>query len=325
MRKQLVILKCKGILILAGLMLSACAPEAAAHSLYATPCHPPTNEGNVYRQEVQPILGNYYRSAFNNPNDIQAFESLQYEAIKLLATQTERWSDLIDFPLGTKNVRITVTYLSPELIQTIILNHYLFRHVGTYINANDFETQVISKMETIANRNEHLFFVALTTSYYEQATSYSDPVIVQIPLQSLVLTNSENIQVNPLHNDYTLEDRIDLTFTPVHGYFSFPMAINVNGNCEFLLDKANNPHLVLSIPHVTINGTNFETRPWMFDYVPPLGIALDPNPVENRLQVERDPNEFCPCHDLPLTITPVDAGYWEILGRFIWHEMTLDP
>jgi hypothetical protein len=103
------------------------------------------------------------------------------------------------------------------------------------------------------------------------------------------------------------------------------MAISVNGNCEFLLDETNNARLVLSIPHISVNGTNYTTRPWTIDYAPPLGIALDPNPVEDRLLLERTPEHFCPDKEPPASITPVDAEYWEKLARFIWHEMTLDP
>lgn len=311
--------------IVVGLLLNACVttPPVVARSLYADPCHPPTLEGNVYRQEVQSVLGGYYRNAFNNLENTQTYEAMQHEAIKLLATQTERWSDAIDFSIGTKQVRVTVTYVSPKLIQTIILNHYLFRKNGAYL-AN-FEEQVLSAMETIANRNEHIFLVTLTASYYEQGTSYSEPVIIQLPLQSLALTNSSNIQVNPLHDDHSLEDRIDLSRTPTHGYFTFPMAVLVNGNCEFLLDDTNNAHLVLSLPHITINGTNYPTEPWIFDYSPPLGISLDPNPSEDRLQVEKELEHFSPYKEPPVSITPIDEEYWETLGRFIWHEMILDP
>ena len=112
MRKQLAKSKIGGMVLIAvGLMFSACAPAAVtARSLYASPCHPPTIEGNAYRQKIQSILGAYYQSAFSNQNDVQLYESIQHEAMKLLATQTERWSDSIDIPLGTKNVRITVTY-----------------------------------------------------------------------------------------------------------------------------------------------------------------------------------------------------------------------
>lgn len=334
MRKQQTDSKFRGmILIVMGMVLSACAPAAAAsaRSLYATPCHPPTLEGNVYRQQpVQSILSAYYQGAFRdmdfgNPEDVQRYQSMQHEAIKLLATQTKRWSDSIDIPLETKFIRITVTYLSPELIQTIILNHYLFRKDSTFFIDGTFESQVRLQLENIANRNEHLFFVTLTASYYGKDTSYTDPVIVQLPMQSLILTSASGIRVFPQHYDHYLEERVDLTLTPAHGYFAFPIAVNINGNCEYLLDKANNTHIDLSIPHIAINGTNHTIRPWMFDYVPPLRIASNPNPMEDRLQVERNPEDFFPCKDPPLSITTVDAEYWENLARFIWHEMTLDP
>ena len=323
MVKYLATTKSVVILIIFGIMVSSCAPTVSASAMYVLPCDPPTNEGNVYRQGVQPILGSYYQTAFSNPNDLQLYQSMQHEAIKLLAAQTERWSDSIDIALESKFIRITVTYLSPELVQTIILNHYLFRGISNYVN-NDFGAHITSKMDGIASRNEHIFFVTTTASKYEEPTSNSDFVIVQLPLKSLVLTNSSNIQVNPQHDDYHLEERIDLTYNPAHGYFSYPMAVNVNETCEFLLDKANNTKLTLSIPYIDINGTRYETRPWILDYAPLIDIAPDPNLME-KLPVARTPEHFCPGNELSAAITPVDAEYWENLARFIWHETTLDP
>jgi len=161
-------------------------------------------------------------------------------------------------------------------------------------------------------------------SKYEEPTSNSDSVIVQLPLQSLVLTNSSKIQVNPQHNDHHLVERIDLTHNPTHGYFSYPMAVNVNETCEFLLDKANNTKLTLSIPYIDINGTRYETRPWILDYAPLINIAPDPNLME-KLPVDRTPEHFCPIKEPPTAITTINAEYWEYLARFIWHETTLDP
>ena len=308
-------------MIVLAIMLNACASGAAARAVYATACHPPTVEGNVYRRPLQPILRNYYQNAFSPQSNLT---NQQYEAIKLLASQTERWSDSIDISLESKFVRITITYLSPELIQTIIVNHYLFRRMGNFLNGS-LENEVASKMERIANRNEHIFLATLTASTYEQDTSYTDPVIVQLPLQSLALTNSSNVQVIPQHDDHNLEERIDLTQGPAHGSFSYPMAVMVNEKCEFLMDETTNMHLVLSIPYLDINGTRYETCPWVLEYTPLLNIALDPNPMENRLQVSQTPDHFRPTDDPPVSITPVTPEYWETMARFIWHEVTQDP
>lgn len=78
-------------------------------------------------------------------------------------------------------------------------------------------------------------------------------------------------------------------------------------------------------PIIEINGTRYQTRPWMLDYASLLNIALDPNPGENRLQVDRTIEHFCPNKELPVSITPVNPEYWEELARFIWHEITQDP
>lgn len=322
MIKQLSNSKTGGVfLIVLAIMLNACASAAGARAVYATACHPPTVEGNVYRQPLQPILGNYYQNAFSLQSNLTY---QQYEAIKLLASQTERWSDSIDISLESKFVRITITYLSPELIQTIIVNHYLFRGIGNFSNGS-LENEVASRMERIANRNEHIFLATLTASTYEQNTSYSDPVVIQLPLRSLALTNSSNVQVVPQHDDHNLEERIDLTQGPAHGSFSYPMAVMVNENCEFLLDDTTNMHLVLSIPFIDVNGTHYETRPWVLEYTSMLNIALDPNPIENRLPVDQSPEHFMPIKEPPTSITPVTPEYWETMARFIWHEVTQDP
>lgn len=312
------------VLIVLGFMFNACAPAASANGLYAASCHPPTIEGNVYRQTPQPNLGSFYTSAFLEIADTQNYQTIQHEALKLLASQTKKWSDSVDIFLGSKNIRLTITYLSPELIHTIILNHYLFRNNRNLLNTG-FDSGVASLIERIANRNEQIFLITLTASRYEQGTSYSDPVIIHLPLQSLVLTTSSNVQVIPQHDDHNLEERIDLTYLPAHGSFSYPMAVIVNENCEFLLDDTNNMHLDISVPYIDVNGTRYETRSWMFEYAPLLAIASDPNPMENRLQVERNTAHFSPDSNLPVSITPVNEEYWEQLARFIWHEVTQDP
>lgn len=92
-----------------------------------------------------------------------------------------------------------------------------------------------------------------------------------------------------------------------------------------ILCIASNTHLLLSIPYIEINGTRHQTRPWMLDYASLLNIALDPNPGENRLQVDRTIEHFRPNKELPESITPVNPEYWEKLARFIWHEITQDP
>ena len=56
----------------------------------------------------------HYKAAFtgmdfNNPDYVQRYETAQYEAIKLLTIQTERWSDFVDIPLENKYARITIT------------------------------------------------------------------------------------------------------------------------------------------------------------------------------------------------------------------------
>ena len=262
---------------------------------------------------------------FNNPENVQRYETIQYEAIKLLATQTERWSDFIDIHLENKLVRITITYISPELVQTIILNHYLFGRISNFLNGG-FNTEILSRMERIASRNEHIFFVTLTASQYEEAASNNNPLIIRLPLQSLVMTNSANVRVIPQHDDHNLEERIDLTHSPAYGYIAYPMAVkiveNENETCEFLLDKATNTHLTLSITNIEVNSTQHETGPWMFEYAPLLELAYQSN---TGLQVERTPDHFRPNKELPRPIASVNAEYWEELARFIWYETTLDP
>ena len=103
------------------------------------------------------------------------------------------------------------------------------------------------------------------------------------------------------------------------------MAVTINENCEILLNKTNNNHIVLSIPNIEVNNTRYETRPWTFNYVPLLNIAPKSNPDDSLLQVVKSIDHFRPLNDPPLSINPENDGYWEQLARFIWHEVSLDP
>jgi hypothetical protein len=137
------------------------------------------------------------------------------------------------------------------------------------------------------------------------------------------MTNSANVQVIPQHNDQNLEERINLQSSPAYGYIYYPLAVIQNGTCELLLDMATDTRLTLSIPFIEVNGTRYETEPWLIEYAPLLKTDPTPNPNSPNFQIERNPEHFRPTKEPPVPITPENAEYWENFARFIWYVTTI--
>ena len=76
--------------------------------------------------------------------------------------------------LYRKNTRITITYISPEIAQLIVINHYLYKRITNLTGR--LEEQVKSQMAGIVNRNEHIFFVTI------MAPPSTDGITLMFPL-----------------------------------------------------------------------------------------------------------------------------------------------
>ena len=124
--------------------LFGCAPTTIETTVPLPICTPDSPLVNVYRAAPQPWVNAIYNYAFPliptpvppNPPvqfDEQSILDARYTAFQQLIKETTRWSTSQMIALNDlSEVRMTLTYLSPELLQAVVLNQVLKDRSITY-------------------------------------------------------------------------------------------------------------------------------------------------------------------------------------------------
>jgi hypothetical protein len=301
------------VLIVLSMMISACEGVALAAPADPPPCPPPEN---AYTYQLDPNYINFYNNGITNINDNAAYNNNREVAFKELVNRVYDWSDTVDINTGGKNVRITITYISPEIAQLIVINHYLYKQLTGFMGR--LPEQVKIQMAGIINRNEHIFFVNI------MASPSTDGTTLIFPLSNLSLTNTSNLTVYREHDDHNLEGPMTLKNYPEYGFVYYSMAVMNNGNCQAVLDKNRDTRIVLSVPKITIAGVEVGFQSWKYKYTPLIdmkSITGGKNKFENL-----PPGLSTPDNTLTSFLgDPGQADFWVWLTRLIWGETILDP
>ena len=129
---------------------------------------------NIYRVAPQTWANTIFEFAFpiiptpippNTAIPVQFNEQqilgARYAAFQHLINETKRWSDTETIKLDdSSEAKITVTFISPELLQAVFLNEVLKNRFITY----GFQDQLQNVLNTIAERDELLFLLTVTTT-----------------------------------------------------------------------------------------------------------------------------------------------------------------
>ena len=227
-----------------GLFSAACGPTPVAALSNPQLCALATPGTNVYRTEMLPQVRNIYSQWVQNQGSFNPLThpNIRDQAFSLLVDQVERWTSTVDIPVDNINViRITLTYISPELAQVIILNHQLYK---TFLSEIDFENTLITRMFEIANREELIFLMTITYSRYDnQVATEINRVVMTVPIDGFVLTNSENMQVIVHSVDPHLRQEIVVSHGPSAGYVTFPIGVGALENCFQVIDRHRNTEI----------------------------------------------------------------------------------
>lgn len=238
----------------------------------------------------------------------------RYSALQKLIEETDRWSDTetIKFEDSTK-VRITLTYISPELVQAAFLNQALKDN----FNAADFQTYLQNTLNTVAERNELMFLFTVTTPNNGLSPLQHK---IKLPIESIHLLNSENLPIPHRHDDPNLEQNIDTTAESVSGYISFPFTVLSGNECKWILNPKYNTKIVVTMPYAEVDGVSDQTPySWTIHYtalVNPIMPANIPSPVL--------PPGFNPTWMTPLFTPPTElntAEYRQNFARFVWGQI----
>jgi hypothetical protein len=325
MMKQLTTTIIGGVFLIAiCIMFSACGELPVAAPAHLPPCYPAQN---AYAAPIHSNFIDIYDRGVASVNDIGRYNSTRQEAFNELVNQVYHWSDSVEInndTTGKKTFRITITYVSPELIHLIILNHYLYK--GISYPPGKVEAQVRGHMSKIIENEEHIFFIMF------MAPPSADSTTIEFPLNGLILTNASNLPVYVNHDDHNLEGSISLKTGLEYGFFYIPMTVTKDGRCQTVLDKNHDTRIVLSIPKITINGANAGPQTWEYKYAPLIDLTtispVQPYPfslVQQMDQISPDTKQLSSRTSQLVSTDLEDDGYWAAIARFLWYETTFDP
>lgn len=323
------------ILVLA-FAVSACgAPTTTTTIPTRLPtCVPPlsTPEGNPYRAPILTTASVIYQYALTPEpvTNIPPYKKGQYEALQTLTKLVEHWSAYNNIPLENGQViRITLTYISPELIQAIILNQMLYLNMSEA----DFEARVKEKMDRVANREEMLFLMTITYSNYDPMAFGDNLMTINIPLAEMVLIDSADNVTRPYHDDHKLDQEIPISYGPIAGYVAYPISVARSNGCNLILDPQWNTSTTISIPRLTVAGENYNHQlTWSIDYQPLISISPFPGPpsfsdIPPSFSSDRLSPASLPPNPARIPTAPENEywnNYWIDMARYIWGQVVHD-
>jgi hypothetical protein len=312
------------------LLLFAVGCDVAIPTVAPTPvpaCTPTTNNPDTYRGNSASTAKLIYQFSQTAIPGTEAAIKLaaQHEAFVLLQRQVRKWSDFEDVLVNDNlMVRITVTYISPVMIESVVLNQIFYRNMPVA----DFEAEVRNGLNSVARREELPVLVTLTATEYNEKLTPNDELNVQLPIAEMVLLNTNNTSVTPSHEDNQLRYPINLRPGPEHGYVAYPIALSTNGVCNWMLDPAWNTTMTLHMPYLTINQKQYNSLTWSIDYRPLVQLG-GPDEVPAFAQPRAGfESIYSPSMDAPLPVNGVPRSdtiywdtYWEQMSRFVWLHL----
>ena len=281
----------------AGVIFEMAHPAAISTAMPSTTAMPPSADNLLMPSSGDMILG------------------ARYAALQQLISEANRWSDTETIKLDdSSRVRVTLTFVSPELLQAVFLNQVLKDGFLT----SGFQDQLQNMLNNVAERNELLFLMTIAAS-----NSGLNPTrhTIKVPINKLQLNNAENLLVNHSHDDHNLEQLIDTTAEPVFGYIAYPLTQLSSGECKWVLDPKYNTNIVMTLPYIEVDGASNNTpNSWTIPYVS-LIAPITPG----TLPVPFVPANFDINFMTPLSLPPSEfsqPNYQQDFARFIWSEIT---
>jgi hypothetical protein len=310
-----------------------CTPKAPNVNIYKTV--PQTWTNTIFQYAATPAVTPIVPSSAAitaPPNAIipilpseQQILRARYAAFHYLINESKRWSDTETINLDdSSEAQITVTFLSPELLQAVFLSEVL-KYGLLY---SDFETQTQTMLNSIAARDELLFLLTITTT--NNGSTDLTPHIIDIPINQMTLTNGEDLQIAPKHDDHVLDQPINSSSKPVSGYLAYPLAVLTNNQCNWVLEPKYNTSIVVTVSLIQLDGVSSGPYTWTIPYSSLVHADIPPNPPNFVMPPEFDQNQMSPLANPPnpamnlTTSNGMDQNmYWQNFARFIWNQITL--
>lgn len=309
-------------------------PSVTTQAAVAAPlegCTPvPSENVNVYRTTPQPwaslIFDYAHTSLATSPTldpllaaafpAITQLQGAQYAAFQKLISETKRWSDTETIKLddAENKVRITLTFISPQLLQAVYLNQVLKDGYPT----SGFQDQLQIMLNNVASRDELLFLLTISP------LSSINPIrhTVELPIDSIVLNNSENLQVGHSHDDHNLAQPFETSSDAIFGYLAFPFTQLVNSECKWILNPKFNTNIVVTMPYLKVDGNkNGISYSWTIPYTSLINQTVTLDALNFIPPPGYDFTHVTPS-SLPPTEISNSSTYDENFAKFIWKQIT---
>ncbi|HNB55000.1 MAG TPA: hypothetical protein PK530_23825 [Anaerolineales bacterium] len=316
------------LLSLAGLV--GCSLEPMNVEQNYPPCQPNQDNANIYKNPTpHPLVSSIYQSyslASSNPAStpqipVSGQDTLRSFALTFLIEEVKRWSNVKVIKLDDfSDAYIRITFLNPDLMQAIYLNEKL-KQAGI---VSEFEKQVSDAVNKISLRNELLFLV--TISFYNRYPSQPTRHHLDIDVSNLKLTNTENLPVSPLHDDHNLDELIDSTQGAISGLIGYPLGLQVDKDCIWVLNPQFNTNIVIVMQSLLIDTNEKETYTWTIPYMPLIDAGNDLKLSDPVTLQTNDLGIFFPITTPPTNIelSVESEVFWRDYARFVWGYLTLD-
>lgn len=324
------------------LLLVGCGPSLGSPTPTPTPfptCIPAASPFKFFsstdgvlgsqNQEADKIAGDIYVKSLSAKaaNDIAALERQKSRALQFLAYETMRWSSAYDIePEAGKRIRLVVTFISPELIRAVILNHVMYKNENIPgLNLSAYSSERLQNMDV---RQEFLFLTIVQAELPE-----GSEIQIELPATSFFLKKNADVRVPVSHTDGFFRHSLKMSSSQHTGFLYFPFGVSrPTQTCQQTLDTLHDKSILLSVEGAVIGDKKYDEITWQIPFVPPIDVGSaipTPNP-DLPIPSGHAPASIAPSiQNIGVTgmvtaLTEENREYWSKLGQFVWSNLTLD-
>lgn len=323
------------VIILVGCVLPTPKLDATPTPIPPTPlpakCKPPigfyqkaNNEISAMNHRANSIAEDIYLNSLTarNSNDQTWLARERSRASQLLAYETLRWSRVQDLSKDGKKLRIIVTFISPELIHTVMLNYVISNNLQ--LTNNNFRDYTKSILQHMDERGEYIFLLTLQVELPDNTG-----MEIEFRPKKIFLKNSEGILAFASKVDDFFMPKFDMASSNQRvGFINFPQAVLNESECKLILDGLNEKKIGIGFERVEIDGEKSD----LFFEIPfssLLGVEVIPTPNPNYTLQS---GEHVPAYKVPsiqdvglvgpvAALTNENLKYWQDVGHFVWANL----
>lgn len=319
---------------------NACSAEGSPGFADYAACIPETEEySNIYDIGTLPTIralvesglavgiptpaanetpGGNFVSGLNMADLTNSYLSMNFTAFQYLMSETKNATRVMPIEISnTDEAFIMVTFLSPLLIQSVYLNDYLYRSQSL----DQFENKMSAALDKTIKRGEILFMVTIVTD--DQNNTNTSTALLDIPIEKMVLVNADGYHIGSKHYDHNLDQPFESSAFFETGIIGYPAGIQINGDCEWVLNPVYNRNLVIVGDSITTGQSAGQTHTWTIPYkalVDPAAPAPPVNPfaLYDPSTYPLNPSSVPP---IPPDDLEVLLPFWLEYARFVWCQV----